>query len=946
MVFHPTEDFDIENIPSSSIRGSSPVYEPDPENLETFPDNGIPFADIPMNLVPDGDDDPDYQPTLPSMRAPRSTDAERCLDVLQYMRQRHNRNFSLRSFLLALASDDPEISTATAHFFSSASGPTDVVAAIAKRTQNAGLRRWIVQSAADICSEEVESITTRASSHREYDRIKSLRIPPQSVTVELTENFSLRQLGATYDCLTPNTQMILRAVIGKYTEPETLVGDIDMVDGEDDTLDDEESDVARGTKEKRRSRNPDWGRIMATSILLNLRSRTLNYHQVVTSLTFWDQRVPKRLVQLMNHYGIAVSPSSQMQGVSHLSKDSSSRARIRASDPNELKILPYDNFNWRKRTWETSTASRSIQYDEVSALLVLPYIPPELRQHTAALADIDRFESTIRRRHEIPRGQSLQEILPNAADRISFRTNSILHIATVLCEEIATHAPLLKNLDDFQDADAIPHHRTEVHYLVPFNQEQGSTRGNMIVLTHYFLKVLNIPKPVFQRIMHFVLGDRLTTVRDRKAQGQRAVDRSEYRIDNFSCLRMLNGMMHFSLNWIENSAKNFMRGAGSATDLQTLLNLPGLENYKEQVNVRKIDFYAWLRFLDSVLRALILRAYLCARGVDDPQLIHAKAAPAKHELMQFAADVFDQYLIQSPDALLADDKTTGSGVTNTSQAVLLFFHLMTLREMRHSIRLGHPRRMLTMVKFWTPMFYAGGSFNYANESMELLHNMIHDWPADSARVLLASMLACSGKPGAVFLEMDMRVEHHNDRIKEHVKGPNASPAYLERITPALGPAHELTDELYEEMGIQSQTQRHAHVKQHKTVEIIVTHLSREHIFDFGQDREIENGAQDLYHAGLRKLAGPGGGHEKHLTRHLRELRSRPAQDEETLRLELEAEKELILDAERPKTSYTLQEGLDEDAELDRTLRSALGLEADSEGRASRDVVDYELDEMN
>jgi len=50
------------------------------------------------------------------------------------------------------------------------------------------------------------------------------------------------------------------------------------------------------------------GRVLATSIILNLRSLRLNYHAVMNTLLFWDNRVPKRLVQMSNHLGPSVKP--------------------------------------------------------------------------------------------------------------------------------------------------------------------------------------------------------------------------------------------------------------------------------------------------------------------------------------------------------------------------------------------------------------------------------------------------------------------------------------------------------------------------------------------------------------------------------------------------------------------------------------------------------------
>ena len=66
----------------------------------------------------------------------------------------------------------------------------------------------------------------------------------------------------------------------------------------------------------------------------------------------------------------------------------------------------------------------------------------------------------------------------------------------------------------------------------------------MIVLRHYFLNVLALPKPIFERLMFFILGDRLTTARDRAAQNQRAVDSSEYKIDHLTSFCMVTPRAH------------------------------------------------------------------------------------------------------------------------------------------------------------------------------------------------------------------------------------------------------------------------------------------------------------------------------------------------------------------------------------------------------------------
>lgn len=69
-------------------------------------------------------------------------------------------------------------------------------------------------------------------------------------------------------------------------------------------------------------------------------------------------------------------------------------------------------------------------------------------------------------------------------------------------------ANFLSDLPKIEDPRAIPARKTEEYYQPTFDQEQGSTRGNMIVLEHYWLKVLDVPKDVFEDTSFSVLGER------------------------------------------------------------------------------------------------------------------------------------------------------------------------------------------------------------------------------------------------------------------------------------------------------------------------------------------------------------------------------------------------------------------------------------------------------
>jgi hypothetical protein len=232
------------------------------------------------------------------------------------------------------------------------------------------------------------------------------------------------------------------------------------------------------------------------------------------------------------------------------------------------------------------------------------------------------------------------------------------------------------------------------------------------------------------------------------------------------------------------------------------------------------------------------------------------------------------FVLPSLDALEADGIKTTMGNTVSGHAVLLMFNLMTLREMRHAIKHRHPTRMLQMLKFWTPMFYAGRGYNYAHECMELLHNYYHDWPHDSADVLLAGMLVnTTGEPDG-FLEGDLDGEHINLKVKGKMHKPNTTPDTLANITPALGHIRHVAERLFSDIGVEALNQHHAAVRQHKDVELLVKHLTKNKVFQFSKDQHSEHLVIDLYRHGLHSLAGKSGAHAKHLAKHKLRLRSR------------------------------------------------------------------------
>ncbi|KAL4244050.1 hypothetical protein ABKN59_010552 [Abortiporus biennis] len=250
-------------------------------------------------------------------RAIRRSDDEKAIAVLQYMS--NISHFSLRKFFEVLfTSENPQIKHASGIFFRDGSGGTEVMdlwwemATHLQRGDNQPMSTWTITHAAELCKKEFSFLTDRASSGPHADDAYTLRVNADTVTMDFVQSFDLGSLTACYDRTLPLFQHILGECIGSKSI---------------------------------RGRNPDHARTTATSILLNMRSRRTNYQAAAHAVILWDQRVPKRLVQGLNHIGFSTSYYFQITAIQSLSRDCVRRARIAAADPTKLKMLPYDNFN-------------------------------------------------------------------------------------------------------------------------------------------------------------------------------------------------------------------------------------------------------------------------------------------------------------------------------------------------------------------------------------------------------------------------------------------------------------------------------------------------------------------------------------------------------------------------------------------------------------------------
>lgn len=217
-----SDDFDNEVDASSTIGATS--SPPGPQ----IPDLGIgahiPFLDLDSALLPDDNDDEDTDdPTYGSnSRAPKLSNEQKTLAVLEFMKDKFPR-LSLRLLLTEIfTSDNPAITNVTNTYLSMGGRIHLLETAMGgKFLLDSEITDWIMGKATAICTREVQGLTDMASKGDHFEDAKYLRLSANSITVDRLRSFSVPGLLKLYERTTPRLQEFLTAVIGKDSPPST-----------------------------------------------------------------------------------------------------------------------------------------------------------------------------------------------------------------------------------------------------------------------------------------------------------------------------------------------------------------------------------------------------------------------------------------------------------------------------------------------------------------------------------------------------------------------------------------------------------------------------------------------------------------------------------------------------------------------------------------------------
>lgn len=298
--------------------------------------------------------------------------------------------------------------------------------------------------------------------------------------------------------------------------------------------------------------------------------------------------------------------------------------------------------------------------------------------------------------------------------------------------------------------DKIPVHKTEILPLPAMNIDESSTSGNAEVLTAMFKELkLDINSPDFTQTVKLTAGDQLSIARIRSLVTNRAGHDSFGQ--SFLWALCMPGLFHYKMA-ATHGLLELHFGSDSTGDPGSLA-FHNSRLLRKPITLTSPPPFRTCR--DIIFVSLYARVLHCLELVSKCESLDDYAATVDFaDLKRHAGDIVNQYanaqvahkLRREGDAAQRQyerdidleeyesgrepqAKKAKAGDKVLEKAMLFLRDALILREFTDAIKSGDSGRVLTVLKMWALAFRGSGRTKYAHETLHLIHNITHVWPA-------------------------------------------------------------------------------------------------------------------------------------------------------------------------------------------------------------------------
>ncbi|KAF9935328.1 hypothetical protein BGZ65_003413 [Modicella reniformis] len=615
--------------------------------------------------------------------------------------------------------------------------------------------------------------------------------------------------------------------------------------------------------------------IVATlgSILLFLRSRNSNYLQTMMGLFLYANGTQHKVVEVLSHAGMSVSPSSIARMLEALSDDAKKRVRKRVHEAPWLIV--YDNINLAKRKFDQRLMNADTFENGATATIII-------NERLSCLDQLTHSYDQVR----------LKDFIPDSANEEHFKSVCQYHLVNIL----RRHEPHKMCSNDNPEKHVLPTVKTETHPLPAMHIDQSSLDGNLNILYHIIKHQLDLKPEWFENGKRVAIGgDQLTVSRVRSLKELRADDisafeRMEWAVpliqlfhlqmafaNTILCTHLGDGAIPGSLahtismlqrKRLQVDKANFhdtddlLRHTFDAMAIrvwQVELKTDNLEAAVKDLDSERIDL-----FVSEHVENIYRRCFIDALSDDiSDEISNGESDSELEEATDNDSDEDVDVQEGQRDRQAQNEQSNDRISIATKNAMLFIRDMILYLELSAAIKVGDIGRIEEVLKRITIMFQAASRKNYANELLRI-HSDLHFacTPELKEAIMSAWLINTSGEPNG-WKALDLSQEHNNKRIKDFnaAKGANASWTTLERSASAnINVLADVSSRMESEYKIPNNHNWHSAVSADEDIRAILTSLKECHILSLDPLPEglpVPKPVKDLFDEGLMKMMKHG-----------------------------------------------------------------------------------------
>ncbi|KAI0038309.1 hypothetical protein FA95DRAFT_1551310 [Auriscalpium vulgare] len=532
-------------------------------------------------------------------------------------------------------------------------------------------------------------------------------------------------------------------------------------------------------------KDPEKIAFMLVSQIAFTRNQHLNHWPKLLTVYLKGIGLPAKGLDLLHAAGVTMSHRWSVRAFEVISEEAMREARQIVQ--NLPFVFSHDNINIAFTAFEQRENNKT-HFDSGTAGTLFSKLKAPSGEPAISNAD---FQAARKAGSKTPiTAEELLELQEKGGER--YHKAEVHHVLEVLLDAPAFNRaeypgrndPLLQPPSPVHQLPHGPEHVVHENVMRTVHQEEASYEGNEKLIIEWLgqlgLASEEERKRTGNERLFIWIGDQLTVERLRGLIRYRSLDHNSF--DRLDWIVPVFGWFHLQIAFANSLHKQFL---GTVSGKGLLHAMTNLERKGLAYVQTKGPFYHHLdELIIHCAKARFRAAWKTVSKADDLSELRSKS-PA--ELVALAEKVVRDYASNHAleNMMLWGDKDRDDVLSNS---IIWNRDVLRYIELRHGIKFGDTGSMEDTLPYLLCRFAGGGNHKYANEVLELLQSLHHEWPKELSTFVRerAWLVNMKGHRDS-FLPVDMAQEHNVKDVKVTYRsqGPNAGWDLLYKRGPAI-----------------------------------------------------------------------------------------------------------------------------------------------------------------